>query len=160
MAPAPQKIIRWISKIGVCFRYSLDKTDPITKNYIQRQLCCLGMSKISLWSDKCKRRYKQTYFNQIWNLVGRAPRDAYMCQWSGQSRVHVMACRPIGASHYLNRCWLKNFAMWTLSNKIWWNIFFQEIHRQMSSARCRSLCSGFEDLNSLTPYGDTNLCQH
>ena len=65
------------------------------------------MSKISLWSDRCKRRYKQTYFNQIWNLVGRDPRDAYMCQWSGQSRVHVMACRPIGASHYLNRCWLK-----------------------------------------------------
>ena len=29
------------------------------KENLHIQLCCLGMRKMSLWSDRCKRRYKQ-----------------------------------------------------------------------------------------------------
>ena len=46
--------------------------------HIPRQHSCLRMCKISLWLDWGWRRYKQMYFNQIWNLikissVGHAP---------------------------------------------------------------------------------------
>ena len=36
---------------------------------IERRLCCLGMCKIALWLDRYNWRYKQMYFDKIWNLI-------------------------------------------------------------------------------------------
>ena len=43
-----------------------------------------------------------------------------MRQWIGSALVQIMACRLIGANHYLNQCW--EIVNWTLKNKIHWNL--------------------------------------
>ena len=37
--------------------------------HIPRQHSCPGLCKISLCPDWCERKYKKTYFTQIWNSV-------------------------------------------------------------------------------------------
>ena len=54
----------------ICFCYSLMTIDLITKNvHFPRQYSCHGMCQISLWSDRCGRRYQHMYLNQIWSLI-------------------------------------------------------------------------------------------
>ena len=62
-------------------------------------------------------------------------------------------------SHYLNQCW--DIVNWTLRNKLQWtlnrnsNLFIQENHLKVSSAKWRPFCVG---LNELKAYW--TICHH
>ena len=52
-------------------------------------------------------------------LNSSPPSAAYMRQWIRSALVQIIACRLLGANHYLNQCWV--IVIWTLRNKLQWN---------------------------------------
>ena len=53
------------------------------------------------------------------NLNSLRPSDAYVCQLTWPLLVQKMACRLVGAKHYLYQWW--NIVNWTPGNKFQWN---------------------------------------
>ena len=70
--------------------------------HISRQLSCLGMCKISLWSDWYERRCKLTYFSLVWKITQIS-----------------LVRQTAGPPHY----WPTNLLSWHLRN------WFSYIHR-------------------------------
>ena len=69
LASLPLMIFLFNSNCIKVIWYHEDWSDHNKILHIPRQLCCLGMFKISLWSDWSERKYELTHFKIIQNLI-------------------------------------------------------------------------------------------
>ena len=73
---------------------------------------------------------------------------AYKLQWIGSALVQKMACRLIGASHYLNQCWIA--VNWTLRNKLRWgfnqNTKTSIMKMHLKLVKWRPICPGRNEM--------------
>ena len=78
------------------------------------------------------------------------PSDAYMHWVNLLSLVQIMACRLVGASHYLNQCW--NIVNWTLGTNFSQILIgiqtfsLKKLHLKRSSANWHLFCLSLNEL--------------
>ena len=127
-APVPptkfSSYFKFWSKPAYCLYYLFYKPDRYEILHIPRQLCCLGMCKISLWSDRFSLNDNNNNFDKIWNFYKKYG------QWDGLSanlllRYSVLLSHSIQLMRTRDRTWMQ----------LWEDVMF------MTSLFCDIFCN-------------------